>query len=75
MKPTLIEDWKQAWKWFSVQGLLLIAFVQLLWPEVPQEIRDMLGPQTQRWITLVLTAITLWGRVVQQGPKDTSSSA
>lgn len=71
----LIQDWKQAWKWFSVHGLLAIAFLQLLWPEVPPEIKAQLPDAFVRWTTLALTAITLWGRLVQQQhvPPDGSS--
>lgn len=59
----LVSNWKQAWKWISVQ---MIAFAAL-WETIPLEAKAVLDPSTQSWITLGLLVAAGVGRMIDQG--------
>jgi alkylhydroperoxidase/carboxymuconolactone decarboxylase family protein YurZ len=59
----LVSNWKQAWKWLSLQ---MIAFAAL-WETIPLEAKAVLDPSTQSWITLGLLVAAGVGRMIDQG--------
>ena len=67
----LVEDAKQAWRWFSVQAMALAAALQGAWVFVPEDMRAAIPHGTVQWITIVLLALGIAGRVVKRTPKDT----
>lgn len=62
----LVDDWKQAWRWYSVQapaiGLALIA----AWQALPEEVRASFTAGQLQVAGAVLLALTLGGRLVAQ---------
>lgn len=61
-----VENWKQAWRWFSVQAIGL-AFV---WETLPQETKEalfVLVPDAfEPHVTSILLVAAVFGRVVDQ---------
>lgn len=65
----LVEDWKQCWKWFSVQGAALIAIA----PEAYQQVQGMqayVSPGLFNHAMAVLGVLVIVGRVIEQEKKD-----
>jgi hypothetical protein len=65
----LVEDAKQAWRWFSVQAMALAAALQGAWIFVPDDMRATLPHGAVAAITIVLLVAGVGGRLVAQPPK------
>jgi cytochrome b561 len=62
----LVEDWRAAWKWFSVQGLALLAAAPVLYENFP----TLQGYLPANWFHAgmgILAVLAILGRVVKQG--------
>jgi hypothetical protein len=62
----LVENWKEAWTWFSVQAISL-AFI---WEALPQETKDslfvLIPDVAEPHVTAILLVAGLFGRMVDQ---------
>lgn len=62
----LVENWKEAWKWFSVQAISL-AFI---WEALPDETKEtffLLVPNTvEPHVTSILLGLAVLGRLIDQ---------
>ena len=61
----LVDDWKQVWKWFSVQGLAALAVALILYDNFGI-MQDYLPPNAFHVAMGVLGALSIIGRVVKQ---------
>lgn len=64
----LVEDWKQGYKWLSVNIAGLMALLNALQATVPQ-VQAFLTPTQVAVSNAVLGVLVIWGRLVQQAPK------
>ena len=62
----LVEDWKESYKWLSINIAGIMAFVNGLQATVPQ-IQAFLTPTQVAWANAVLGVLVIWGRLIQQG--------
>ena len=69
----LINDWKGCWRWFSVQAMVLAGAVQAAWVAIPPEWQASIPQEWIRWGTVVLLALGVIGRLVDQGGGDAKS--
>ena len=60
----MVEDWKSAWRWFSVQALTIIAAIPLVWPMIPPDVQAWLPEQYRPYVILALALGGIVGRVV-----------
>ena len=67
-KTVLVEDWRNAWKWLSVQIALLIAGAQSLMVFVPT-LHEVLPASWLHGIMAVLAVCVILARVKNQAPK------
>lgn len=65
----LVDNAKQAWRWFSVQSMVLAGAIQGAWIFVPDDLRSTIPPQWLQGITIALMVMGVAGRLVKQ--KDT----
>jgi len=75
----LVEDWKDAWKWLSVNIAAIMALlnavqvtlanVQSLQAQVPDFV--ILTPSQLAVSNAILGMLIIWGRLIQQGGKTT----
>lgn len=65
-----VENAKSAWKWFSVQAMVLAGAIQGAWLFVPDDMRSTLPPNAVQALTVALLVMGVAGRLVQQTPKD-----
>ena len=62
----LIPDWKEAWRWFSVQALAAIIALPIVWGMLPADVKALLPDGWEPWAFVVLAAAGLIGRVIDQ---------
>ena len=89
-KVRLIENWKDCWKFWSLQLATLgtvITYVFLTFPDaaimawsaMPQEFRNTIPPTHMAYIGLTVFALSIVARVVRQEslrkPKDDTQAA
>lgn len=69
----LVEDWKEAHKWLSVQVLTILAATPFVWIALPEDIKAMLPPEWRPWVLSILAIGGLIGRLKdQKNVKDNS---
>lgn len=66
--PELVEDWRDAWRWFSVRAMTLALALQGAWVMVPTDLRAKVPEQAALILTLLLLAAGIVGRLVKQPP-------
>jgi len=62
----LISDWRQAWRWFSMQSMALAAAIQAVWLQLPPDMKSSIDPA---WVSAATVAVLVLGgigRVVDQ---------
>lgn len=62
----LIPDWRQAWRWFSVQALGALIVLPLVWPTLPPQVTAWVPPSWQPWIIVLIAGGGVLGRLVDQ---------
>lgn len=65
----LVSDWKQAWKWVSVNCMVVAAALQGAWVYVPEDLRDSVPQDVVSLLTISLLGLGVLGRLVQQPQK------
>lgn len=58
----LVENWKQAWTWFSMQALT----AALVWEMLPQETRELLPDSIEPHVGALFLVVAALGRVIDQ---------
>lgn len=61
----LVEDWKQSYKWLSVNIAGIMALLNALQATVPQ-VQAFLTPGQLAVTNAVLGVLVIWGRLIQQ---------
>lgn len=61
----LIQDWRKAWKWLSVQIMALIALGQMLFEFMPT-VKDYIDPSVWHGAMACLAVLAIVGRIVNQ---------
>lgn len=63
----LVADWKQAWKWISVNCMVIAAAIQGAWLYIPEDMKTSVPQSWVHVLTIGLLIAGVAGRVVQQG--------
>ena len=64
----MVENWKRAYRWLSVQALAILAVLPLIWPSIPPDVQAWL-PETYRpWVLVALALGGIAGRLIDQKP-------
>jgi len=63
---TFVTNWREAWKWFSVQFLALLAIIPLVWESLPPEAHTMIPVEWRPWLIFALAVSGIVGRLVDQ---------
>ena len=64
-RPTLVHNWKDAWKWSSVRCLASIGVITLAWAAVPKDLRDSAPQALKSILTGTLVVLGILGRITQ----------
>lgn len=62
----LVPDWRQAWKWFSTQGLLALSIAPIVYENF-DFVQDFIDATTYHYTMGALGLMTLISRLVRQG--------
>jgi uncharacterized integral membrane protein len=65
----LVENWKQCWKWFSVQILAVLMVLPIVWATLPSDVKDWVPHDWQIPIVMALALAGIVGRIIDQGKK------
>jgi membrane-anchored protein YejM (alkaline phosphatase superfamily) len=65
----LIDEWRKAWKWFSVQAMVLAGTAQAAWMAMPDDLKASLPQNAVQWGTFILLVFGIAGRLVDQEKK------
>lgn len=68
----LVPNWRQAYKWFSVRLILVLAALPEVWTWLPMEWRQSLPEDTLKWLCGIVGILAVYARVVSQS-KETPS--
>ncbi len=66
----LVDNWKQAWKWFSMWAFGVIAAIPTVWLSLPEDTKKMIPDSWEKWIFVGIAAVSVIGgagRVIDQG--------
>lgn len=69
MKLKLVENWRQAHKWFSVHLIIVLAALPEVWTWLPMEWKQSLPPDTLKWLCGIVGVLAVYARVVSQQKK------
>ena len=67
--PRLIPEWKEAYKWFSVHGAMIVTAASSTYAYA-DAFRSFVPPQVYGYLMAALGLTIIVGRVVQQGAKE-----
>ena len=62
----MIAEWRQAWRWFSMQAMLLSGAVQAAWEALPADLKQYLPSWLGLVLSLSVLVLGLGGRLVRQ---------
>lgn len=63
----LVDDVRQAWRWFSVQALAALTLIPVIWVALPPESQALVPEEYRPWVLAVVALAGLAGRLVKQG--------
>mgnify|MGYP001129370134 CR=1 FL=1 len=63
---TPVREWKQAWRWFSVQAMAASAAIQAVWVTLPDDLKQHLPGWLVTALSLGLLLVGIGGRLVRQ---------
>jgi NO-binding membrane sensor protein with MHYT domain len=63
---TLVDDAKQAWRWLSVQSMVVAGAIQGAWLFLPDDLKTSIPPNIVQAVTLALLGLGIVGRMVKQ---------
>lgn len=69
-KVQLVEDWRKAWRWFSVNAMVLAAAIQGAWLQIPDDMKASIPPALVSYSTITLLVLGVLGRLLKQGETE-----
>lgn len=70
----LIPNWKQAWRWASVNCMAGAMILQATWVSIPDDLRDDVPHNVVHIITMLLLVMGIIGRLTMKGKRDVGDS-
>lgn len=62
----IIANWREAWRWFSVQAMAAIVALPLVWTALPADVKGFLPDGWEPYLLMALALAGLVGRMVDQ---------
>lgn len=67
---SLVDDWKNAWRWFSMNCMVIATAIQGAWVYIPDDMRAVVPAHLVGIITILLLILGIVGRLIKQDKKD-----
>ena len=64
----LVENWRSARKWISLNCMTLAGAVQGAWVYIPADMKSTVPPNLVGGVTIALLVLGVLGRFIQQSP-------
>lgn len=75
LKAHLVDDWHKAWKWFSVQIMVLAGAINYGWAYIPAEFKSAIPPERLSQMTYALLGLAVFARILRQTPQPLEPGA
>lgn len=62
----LVDNWKDAWKWFSMHALVLAGTIPAVWAEFPDDLKTHIPAGWMGVITAIIAGCGVAGRLLNQ---------
>jgi hypothetical protein len=62
----LVANWRKAWRWFSVQAMVLAAAIQGAWLAMPPDLRAAVPENLVMYGTIAVVVLGIVGRLIPQ---------
>jgi len=62
----LVEEWRSAWRWFSLQAMALTAAIQAAWSALPDDLKQHVPAGIVTAVSIALLLLGIGGRLVKQ---------
>jgi hypothetical protein len=62
----LVEEWKSAWRWFSLQAMALTAAIQAAWGAMPDDLKQHFPAKAVSAVSIALLLLGIGGRLLKQ---------
>lgn len=62
----LVENWRGAWRWFSLQAMALTAAIQAAWGAMPDDLKQHFPAKLVTAVSIALLLLGIGGRLVRQ---------
>ena len=69
-KPHLVPNWRAAWKWFSVQAMILSTAILSTWALLPADLKAKLPEDIGLVAAIVALSAGMVGRLVDQSKPE-----
>jgi len=66
----LVENWRMAARWVSVQAFAIIAMLPVIWPAIPADLKAYIPPQWGLYIFSIVALGGIVGRLIAQPGKE-----
>lgn len=70
MKIHLVDEWRSAWRWISVNCMVLAGALQGAWLYIPDDMKSSLPPYLVSTVTIALLVLGVAGRLTKQGTQE-----
>lgn len=72
-KPSMVDGWKQSFRWASVQCMTGALTLQAAWLGIPEDMRQALPTHLVSITTTILLFLGIAGRLIKQKPRKKKS--
>jgi hypothetical protein len=69
-RQRLVDDWRECWRWISMQAMAIALALQGAWMAVPEDLRANLPSWLITAVTIVLLVLGMIGRLLTQQPRQ-----
>lgn len=66
----LVDDWRDAWKWLSMNCMVLATAIQGTWIAIPDNMRSTIPANWVHALTIALLIAGVGGRLIKQGSNN-----
>lgn len=66
----LVDDWRRAWRWFSVNCMALALVIQSAWAGMPEDMKSAIPSDWVSAVSITAMALGILGRLIKQGDAD-----
>lgn len=63
----LIPNWRQSWRWFSMQSMVIAGAMQTSWLALPPDLKEVIPVTAVLGVAAAVLVLGVIGRLIDQG--------